>query len=188
MINQKGYRYTAGIALGLRPGINSAVVVIGCKRDDTARTLYVVHEFERDVFSADTMAEALKVARELYRPVVTVGFYGGRDDEKVFRVLSIRLGQHIQPAPGDTIAPMQLLVDDVRTGRLKVRADSLVARDAKAAIWRDGVPSSTGILTALQCAHWGAQQYKQLHKPVTTLQSRLTQSRKERTRKQENPF
>lgn len=182
------YRTTLGLCLGLRGKLSTAIVVIACRRTDPERKLYVVHEFEREEFNADETADALKVARQLHRPVCAYGYYGGRDDEKVFAVLSVRLGMHLEPMPGDSTAPMQLLIDDFRQGRLKARDDSMVVRDAKGAIWRDGVPDQTGILAALRAAHWGAQQYRQRLKKTPTVHEKTMAAQKERRRRQENPF
>lgn len=182
------YRTTLGLCLGLRGKLSTAIVVIACNRTDPERKLFVVHEFEREEFSADETAEALKVARHLHRPVCAYGYYGGRDDEKIFATLSVRLGMHLAPMPGDSTAPMQLLIDDFRQGRMKVLDDSLVVRDVKQAIWRDGVPDQTGILAALRAAHWGAQQYRQRLKMPPTEGQKVLAAAKDRKRRLESPF
>lgn len=191
-IDPKLYRSTMGVSLGLRGKLSSAIVVLSCRRNDPARTLYDVHEWEQpaDQLNIDQVAAALADARKKFHTVMCVGYYGGsRDDDKVYGVLSIRLGMHIEPAPHDPIAPTQLLVDDFRTGRLKAHADSLVARDAKAAIWRSGTPDQTGILAALRCAHWGAQQYRVI-RPVETLTpaQKSEKNRRERQRRLGSPY
>jgi len=190
-LDPQKYRATLGLCLGLRGGISSAVVVVACKRADPARTLYVAHEWEQKTLDVDAIAAAIKHARDEYHPVYSVGYYGGRDDEKIFKVLSIRLGQYIEPAPGDPTAPTQLLVDDFRSGRLRARADSLTVRDAKGAIWREGVPDQTGVLAALRCAHWAAQQYRNVEaqrKARVTGEQRTAAMAKERRRRMERPY
>lgn len=179
-------RSTVGIAFGLRGGMNSAIVMLSCRRDDPARTLFVRHEWEQEVLDFDTMAKELETIRKLYRPVLTVGYYGGKDDEKIFRTLSIRLGQHVEPAPADAIAPTQFLVTDFRSGRLRAKPESMVVRDAKAAIWRDGVPDQTGILAALRCADWGQQQFRQ--KKRKDAAARTAEMMKEQRRRISRPY
>lgn len=179
-------RSTTGICFGLRGKLTTAIVVLSCRRDDPSRTLFVSHEWEQAHLDIDALALELRHVRETLRPVLTVGYYGGRDDEKVFKVFSVRLGQHIEPAPGDAIAPTQLLIDDVRTGKLKARPGALVLRDAKLAIWRDGTPDQTGIIAALRCASWGAQQYRQ--KPPRTAEQKNAAALKEQRRRMSNPF
>lgn len=188
MIDPKVYRSTMGLCLGLRGGLSSAIVVISCRRDDPARTLYVTHEWEQTSLNVDAIAEALSYARKTFHTVFTTGYYGGRDDEKTFKVLSVRLGQHIEPAPGDTIAPMQLLIDDFRSGRLKAKPDSLTVRDASSVIWRDGTPDHTGVMSALRCAHWSAQQYRQRLKKPTAPGDKVSAITKERIQRKERPF
>jgi len=172
----------------MRGRLSSAIVVLSTGRSDTARTLYVRHEWEKKAFDVDSIAEALADARQRFAPALTISYYGGRDEDEVFRVLSIRLGHHIKTAPNDPTAPTQMLVNDFRTGRLKARPDSLVARDAKLAIWRDGVPDQTGILAALRCAHWAAAQYRPKPRPALSVDQQLDRRRAEKQRRMGRPF
>jgi hypothetical protein len=189
VLDPKPYRSTMGLCLGMRGGLASAIVVVSVKRTDPARTLFVTHEWEDPHLNLDVIAAALLHARTTFHTVLTIGYYGGRDDEKIFSTLSVRLGQHIEPAPHDNTAPTQILIDDFRVGRLKARPDSLVVRDAKAAIWRDGVPDQTGIIAALRCAHWAAQQYRVVGgKTQITGEEKTAALAKERKRRMENPF
>lgn len=188
MTDARAYRSTMGLCLGLRGGLSSAIVVLTCRRDDPARRLYVTREWEQPKLDVDGIAAELKAARADHHAVLTVGYYGGRDDDHVFSVLSVRLGQHIEPAPSDQIAPTQLLVDDFRTGRIKVRAGGLVERDVKGAIWRAGVPDQTGLIAALRCAHWGAQQYRYRGVKPKLADQKDGARMRARIRRQERPF
>lgn len=193
MIDRMKYRCTAGLCLGVRGGLNSALVVLARDRTDSNGTLYVVSETEfTKALDVEAMAAALKLARDEFHPVMTVGYYGGKDEDEIFKTVSLRLGQHICPSPNDVIVPMQLLVDDFRSGRIKAREDSIVARDVEIAIWHDGTPSHTGILTALRCAHWAAMQYaragKQRARPSLTGEEKTAAMNRERIKKMERPF
>lgn len=189
MIKLPALRSTMGLCLGLRPGLSSAIVVVSVKRTDAARVHYVTHEWEEKILNVDNIAAALEVAQKAFHPVLTVGYYGGRDDEEIFKTLSIRLGRHVKPAPHDETAPMSLLIDDFRSGRLKAKGDSLVVRDTKTALWRNDTPDETGVLAALRCAHWAAQQYRAPRlKPKPTQEERDTMVASTRRRRLENPF
>lgn len=179
-------RSTTGVCFGMRGKLASAIVVLSCRRDDPTRRLFVRHEWERAELDFDAMAAELKKIRELYRPALAIGYLGGRDDEKVFKTLSIRLGQNIDPAPGDAVAPTQFLVTDFRSGRLKAKPDSLVVRDVQLAIWRDGTPDQTGIIAALRCADWAQQQYRQ--KPALKATEKNAAILRDRNRRMSRPF
>lgn len=184
----KLYRSTMGVCLGFRFGFSTAIVVLSCRRDDPTRKLYVTYEWEERHCSMDDAAAALAFARKTYHTVLTVGFHGGRDDQNVFQTLSMRLGHYLEPSPQDDIVALKLVIDDMRSGRLKFRPDSLVARDARAAVWRDSSPDQTGVLVALKCAHWGSQKYRQRLKPVLTGAQKTAAMARARRRKVEAPF
>lgn len=188
MIDTKAYRSTMGMCFGWR-GLMNALVVLSVRRTDPMRTTYVTHEWEDQMFNVDRMAAAMRDARSRFRVTAVMGYHGGRDDEKIFRTMSVRLGMHVEPAPHDVIPQIQLLIDDFRTGRLKARVDSLVARDAKGAIWQEETPGQTGILAALRCAHWVAQQYRPLKSAaVLSPEGKTYANQRERRRRLENPF
>jgi len=180
------YRSTMGVCLGLRGGLNNALVVVSTHRNDPKRTCYVAHEWEESAISFDNIEAAIRNARDRFHTRFTFGYYGGRDAEKILRILSIRLGHHIEAAPEDPIAPSQVLIDDFRTGRLKAKPDSMVVRDAQHAIWRNGTPDQTGILAALRCAHWAAQQYRP--KILPTQDQKRAARDKQRKKRMERPF
>lgn len=185
----KVYRSTMGLCLGMRSGLDSAIVVESARRSDPARTGYVTFEWAIPILDIEQIAATLRETRKAFRTVYTVGFYGGRDDEKVFSTLSVRLNHHIDPAPHDSVAPLKILIDDLRNGRVKVKKDSLVARDAQKTFWREGVPDDTGVLIALRCAHWAAQQYRpKLTKAPRTAEEKTADMEKQRRRRMETPF
>jgi hypothetical protein len=154
------WRSTMGLALGVRGGMASSIVVMSWKREDITRELYAVYEWEDASLNLDRIAAALKFARETYHPLITVGYHGGREDEKVFETLSIRLGQYVQQMPGDQVVPTKTMAADFECGRLKVPEGGLCARDLPNVIWRDGVPGQTGPIASLRCAYWGALQWR----------------------------
>ena len=186
-IFRESYRCTMGLCLG-HSKLTTAIVVVACRRTDPARPLFCVWEWESPVLDFDEVARQLKIARAEYRPVLTVGYQGGRDDEEVFKVVSVRLGQHVEPAPGDQVMPTQFLIDDFRCGRMKLKPGGIVERDVKAAIWRDGTPDQTGPIAALRCADWAAQKYRQRDRKARTADEKNGAALKERARKMQFPY
>jgi hypothetical protein len=154
------WRSTMGLVLGVRGGMTSSIVAVAWRRDDISRALYAVHEWEIAGLNLDAIAAELKHVREMHHPVITVGYHGGREDEKVFEALSIRLGQYVQQMPGDQVVPTKTMAADFECGRLKAPEGGLCARDLPNVIWRDGVPGQTGPIAALRCAYWGALQWR----------------------------
>lgn len=180
------YRSTMGVSLGLRGLLTSAVVVLSVRRDDPTRTHYVAFEWEEQGAHFDNIAAALAHGRKTFRTRYTFGHSGVREEEKTIKVLSVRLGHWIEPAPVDATAPTTTLIDDFRAGRIRARADSLVARDVQAAMWRDGLPDQTGIIVALRCASWAAQMYRA--RKVVTREEKEKAAEVERRRRLERPY
>jgi hypothetical protein len=126
--------------LGLDLGTNDhdCIVVLGWRTDDPLKRLHERWTWQQNDLDVDELAVVFMAAVEFWTPVAICGDNGGLG-KKVIKTLKARFGDlEIAQKPTDVLMSVRLVNDELRTGRLLVDPEGLIAGDAKKVVWKEG--------------------------------------------------
>lgn len=199
LLDQHGetWRYAMGLDLGFQD--SDAIVVVGWRKDDPERRLYVVYQWHANHLDVDVLAEKTRQVYEQYRPVSLVGDHGGHAAQKILATISARLNVLIQPKPSDVNVSIGLVNDDLRNSRLLIEAHTGLVKDLGLVTWH--IEPGTGkrvankrgfhsdLADALRYAHHGARHFKaKAPKPEPTRDERRERWEREKARREADPW
>lgn len=160
-LDSNTWLYSMGIDIG---GANEgndrdAVVVLGWRRDDGSKKIYVREEWEEHEFDSEEFCTRLVETYRRWRPMVSVcGDTGGAGANKALKRFSTRAGYiEFEPKPTSVDLSTRLLNDELRSGRMQVDRNGLVARDVKLCSKKGSYHSD--IMASLRYAHHGARNW-----------------------------
>lgn len=196
-VSGSAWRFALGLDLGFSD--HDAIVVVGWRKDDPDRRLYVVHEWQARHQDVDQLAAVLREVVAQYRPTSLVGDHGGHGAIKVLETLQARLGVAFARKPQDVLLSVGLVNDDLRTGRLQVPEGSQLARELpqvqrstnprtnKVEINKRGIHSD--LTEALRYAHYAARHWAaKAPAPEPTRDERRVRRWERERRETLNPF
>lgn len=189
------WRFTMGIDLGFQD--RDAIVVLGWRKDDPEKRLFVVEQWQQNHLDVDQLSAVVLPLYHKWKPVHVVGDHGGHGAVKVLETIANRLGIIMGRKPGDLLVSIGLVNDDFRAGRLKVPPGSPVATDARLETWDQASTKKevdkggyhSDIMAALRYAHEGARHYQaKAPKPEPTREEKRIQWENKKRQQMLNPW
>ncbi|HZN64002.1 MAG TPA: hypothetical protein VFB66_01790 [Tepidisphaeraceae bacterium] len=184
------WRHSLGLDLGFQD--NDAIVVLSWNKDDPQKRLYQRYAWADNHQDVDQLAAKLKEVLALFPKAYVTGDHGGHGAVKVLETLRRRMGIVIDLKPGDVMASVGLVNDDLRTGRLLIESVELakdmdrVARTVNPRTKRVEINKAgyhSDLTEALRYAHAGALHYRsKAPKTETPAQRRDRKMREHRKR------
>ncbi len=190
------WRFSWGIDLGFQD--RDALVVLGWKRNDPDRRIYVVDQWQQNHQDVDMLHALLRQKRDKWKPFRIVGDTGGHGAVKVLKTLEARLGTPILPKPPSVEVSVGLVNDDMRTRRLRIPHGTPLAEDLRLEVWEVNLRSGkrtiggdyhSDLTPALRYAHSAAYAYlAKAPKPEPTEAEKRTQRILAKAAARRDPF
>lgn len=164
--NHPAWRHAMGVDLGFSD--HDAIVVIGWRMDDPEHRLYERWTWQRNHLDYLALAEVFKTAAAKWQPQEVCADTGGHGARKIVESLRNVFSIYkfaLKPASvPDSIA---LVNDELRTGRMLVDPNGLIAHDARLVVWKAGKHEveisdtfHSDVMAALRYAHSVAYHYQ----------------------------
>jgi hypothetical protein len=164
--NHPAWRYSMGMDLGFSD--HDAIVALGWRMDDPERHLYECWSWQENHLDYLKLADVFKIAVEKWQPqkiCVDTGGHGARKMMESLKAVFSMFTFVLKPA--SVLDSIALMNDELRTGRMLVDPNGLIAHDANLVVWKEGkhdVEMSetfhSDIMAAARYAHSCAYHYQ----------------------------
>ena len=160
------WRYAMGMDLGFSD--HDAIVVLGWRMDDGARRLYECWSWQENHLDYLKLADVFKAAVEKWQPQRICVDTGGHGARKLMESLKAVFAMYtFVLKPANVLDSIALVNDELRTGRMLVDPNGLIAHDANLVVWKPDKHETeesdafhSDIMAALRYAHSCAYHYQ----------------------------
>jgi hypothetical protein len=153
------WRHAMGVDLGFSD--HDAIVVLGWRMDDPKHRLFERWSWQRNHLDYLAMAEVFKKAAERWQPQQVCADTGGHGARKIVESLrNVFSIYKFALKPSSVLDSIALVNDELRTGRMLVDPNGLIAHDARLVVWKQGQHEveisdtfHSDVMAALRYAH-----------------------------------